>query len=144
MAWLERNANAIDDNSGYDPWKASWTTAIDVDSQDVEDLLTDIQLCQALATLQKGVNSSEHLKLHAICDSAKVTAMQELCTHAAQLEAAAKTMSRYQKGTLLWENAVKSFWRIDNIDIPSLKSSCKKYALMFHPDTLTSMSHTTK
>ena len=144
MAWLERNANAIDDNSGYDPWKASWTTAIDVDSQDVEDLLTDIQLCQALATLQKGGNTSEHLKLHAICDSPKVTAMQELCTHAAQLEAAAKTMSRYQKGTLLWENAVKSFWHIDNIDTPSLKSSCKKYALMFHPDKLTSMSHTTK
>ena len=113
-------------------------------ARDVEDLLTHIQLCQALATLQKGDNTSEHLKLHAICDSPEVTAMQELCTHAALLEAAAKTMSRYQKGTLLWENAVKSFWHIDNIDTPSLKSSCKKYALMFHPDKLTSMSHTTK
>ena len=122
----------------------SWSCRAMSSARDVEDLLAHIQLCQALATLQKGDNTSEHLKLHAICDSPEVTAMQELCTHAALLEAAAKTMSRFQKGTWLWENAVKSFLRIDNIGAPSLKFSCKKYALMIHHDALTSMSHTTK
>ena len=143
MMLQERNDMKFDTFKIYNPCIATWTAAVDVDYKECEELLIEIQFCNTYGDFERCCKTNARPQL-SLCDHLKMQEMKELLKYAMRLEESAKKLQNHQQGTREWEDAVKSFWCIDTINAESLKSSCKKYAKMYHPDKLAGLSGASK